>query len=406
MRTFLSRHRKSTVGRLLLFYSLYSVFSNCINPITPAIFLELGFPDYMFGVGYAAMAGACFLFSPIWGKLCGTFGYTKILGFSFLSYALVQTLFSVSSSQAVIILCRFLGGVSYSASLVAGLAYLIAVAPADKKHKLMLYYSAATTAGTAIGYAVGGFIGTISIALTFRFQIISLLLLFVSLLCFMKDPDKADIPTRSPARVQTQKSRHRGVFAPLFFITVFLASFATTGYDNAYNYYVKEALNFLNYYNGLIRAGIGLITLGMTLTVGTWVAKKFDLRLSLVPVLIVCGAIAYGVCFLSVPLIFVMGNFLYYASNALYLPFQQGILSDVGKDCDSGYISGLFNSLHYAGRVLGALFAGFIYGFGSKLPFVASAAIFLVAALFALADYIHQRRTSDARSVRECSVTN
>lgn len=377
-----------------------------INPITPAIFLELGSPDYMFGVGYAAMAGACFLFSPIWGKLCGKFGYTKILGFSFLSYALVQTLFSVSSSQSVIILCRFLGGVSYSGSLVAGLAYLIAVAPADKKHKLMLYYSAATTAGTAIGYAVGGFIGTISIALTFRFQIIALLLLFVALLCFMKDPEKTEAPAEAPRTVQKQKIKAPGFFAPLFFITVFLASFATTGYDNAYNYYVKEALDFPNYYNGLIRAGIGLITLGMTLTVGTWVAKKFDLRLSLVPVLLLCGAIAYGVCFLSAPLIFVMGNFLYYASNALYLPFQQGILSDIGKDSDSGYISGLFNSLHYAGRVLGALFAGFIYAYGNKLPFIASAAVFLIAAVFAVADYLHQRRTSDTRSVRECSVTN
>ena len=46
----------------------------------------------------------------------------------------------------------------------------------------------------------------------------------------------------------------------------------------AYNYYVKEALNFPNYYNGLIRAGIGLITLVMTVTIGTWIAKKFDLR--------------------------------------------------------------------------------------------------------------------------------
>ena len=80
MHSFFARHRKATIFRVMLLFSLFTVFSNCINPITPALFLELGFPDYMFGVGYAAMAGACFRLSPVWGKLCEKYGYTNILG--------------------------------------------------------------------------------------------------------------------------------------------------------------------------------------------------------------------------------------------------------------------------------------------------------------------------------------
>lgn len=194
MHALLTRHKKATVFRVLFFYTAFSVFANSINPITPSIFLELGFPDYMFGVGYAAMSGACFLFSPLWGRLCDRYGYTRILGGGFLLYAIVQTLFSVSTTQTLIIFCRFMGGVANSACMVSTLAYLMAVASGEEKHRFMLYYSVSTTAGMAIGYAVGGFIGTVSILLTFQVQIITLLVFFVLLLFNPEGPGEAAGP--------------------------------------------------------------------------------------------------------------------------------------------------------------------------------------------------------------------
>lgn len=397
MHSFFARHRKSTIFRVMLLFSLFTVFSNCINPITPALFLELGFPDYMFGVGYAAMAGACFLLSPVWGKLCEKYGYTNILGGSFIGYALVQVVFSISTSQSVVILCRFMGGAAYSAGAVASLAYLIAVAPSGQNHRLMLYYSATTTVGCAAGYAIGGFIGTVSIQLMFRIQILVLLILGAVLFSILKDPEVSIKVQESVSKQSGQKCRRMKLFDPLFFLTVFLSNFAASGYDNAYNYYVKEALNFPNYYNGLIRAGIGLITLVMTVTIGTWIAKKFDLRLSLIPVLLLCGTITYGVCLLRSPAAFVIGNFLYYAVNALYLPFQQGILSDSGGPEDSGHLAGQFNSFQFGGKVFGALCAGFIYSLGNKLPFIISSAIFFLSVAFALADFGQQRHRARHR---------
>lgn len=391
MQSLLTRHRKATVGRLLFFYTAFSIFANSINPITPSIFLELEFPDYMFGVGYAAMSGACFLLSPLWGKLCDRYGYSRILGSGFLLYAMVQALFSVSTTQPVIIFCRFMGGVANSACMVATLAYLMAVASGEEKHRFMLYYSVATTAGMAIGYAVGGFIGTVSIQLTFYVQITALLFFCVALFFTLKDPEQRPGTEVQPDRPDTPRAGPLEIVTPMFFITVFLASFATTGYDNAYNYYVKEALNFPNYYNGLIRAGIGVITFLVSFTVGSRLARGHDLRRSLVPVLVLCGAVACGVCLLDDAFLFVMGNFGFYAFNALCLPFQQGILSDASREGDSGYISGVFNSFLYGGKVLGALFAGFVYSFDSKLPFLAAAAVFLISAVFGFADYAARR---------------
>ena len=42
--------KKADAKRLLFFHAFFWAFSNLINPITPAMFLELGLPDYMFGV--------------------------------------------------------------------------------------------------------------------------------------------------------------------------------------------------------------------------------------------------------------------------------------------------------------------------------------------------------------------
>ena len=61
--------KKADAKRLLFFHAFFWAFSNLINPITPAMFLELGLPDYMFGVSFAAMAGASFFILPF-GEGC------------------------------------------------------------------------------------------------------------------------------------------------------------------------------------------------------------------------------------------------------------------------------------------------------------------------------------------------
>ena len=82
--------KKADAKRLLFFHAFFWAFSNLINPITPAMFLELGLPDYMFGVSFAAMAGASFFMAPVWGRLCGKIGCTKVIFIGFVTYAVTQ----------------------------------------------------------------------------------------------------------------------------------------------------------------------------------------------------------------------------------------------------------------------------------------------------------------------------
>ena len=371
--------RKAEAKRILFFHAFFWAFSNLINPITPAIFLELGLPDYMFGVSFAAMAGASFFMAPVWGKLCGKVGCTKVIFIGFVTYAFTQIAFYYSVTQTEIVICRLAGGITCSAVPVATLAGLINLTGTEERSRSMLYYSVLSTAGCAVGYSIGGFLGSISIELAFLIQVVAIFMFALILLLTVQDPEPAGEKGSLPAPKKKSAPNITALLA-VFMASVFCASFATTAYDNAYNYYVKEALKFPNYYNGLIRAGIGGITLIVDFTVGAWLMKKTEVKRSIIVCLFLNGVVAVTVPLVSDVPAFVVGNFIFYAVNALYLPLQQTMATEDSNKENSGSVAGMFNSCQYAGKVFGALFAGFIYGAGSLLPFYSSGFVFILGA--------------------------
>ncbi|MGL5086395.1 MAG: MFS transporter, partial [Clostridium sp.] len=63
--------------------------------------------------------------------------------------------------------------------------------------------------------------------------------------------------------------------------------------------------------------------------------------------------------------------------SSVYVPIQQNIVTKLSKD-NYGALMGLQNSAKAAGMVLGSLFAGFVFDFGNKLPFMASSIILII----------------------------
>ena len=109
------------------------------------------------------------------------------------------------------------------------------------------------------------------------------------------------------------------------------------------------------------QAGIGGITLIVDFTVGAWLMKKTEVKRSIIACLFINGVVAVTVPLVSDVPAFVVGNFIFYAVNALYLPLQQTMATEDSNKENSGSVAGMFNSCQYAGKVFGALFAGFIY---------------------------------------------
>lgn len=249
----------------------------------------------------------------------------------------------------------------------------------------MSYYVAINSVGAAFGYFVGGVLGNVSLTAVFILQTSTIVL--NGIFTYLMICDTETLKTRfTPGMSLNPFKSYNDIMGEMprilitFLAAVFLTSFATTAYDNAFNYYLKDALSLPSSYNGIIKAIIGIVTLTVNFTVNIYIEQHTDARKSLIIVLFLCGISSLAVPFIPALYPFFVGNIVFFMFNAIYLPIQQDIVTRGQNSKTSGIISGIFNSVRAAGMIFGSLFSGFIYEMGSTLPFISAALVFFISA--------------------------
>jgi len=383
--------KKISLNRFFIFYASFAVFSNVAHPITPTMFTNIGYPDFMFGVSFAAMAFSMFLSSPFWGKLGDDVGHSKIFALTMPLYGISQMCFGLSTTIFMTILSRLFCGFFSAGTVVASMAYVVNVTEQHNRGRYMSYYAAINSIFSAFGYFVGGVLGNKSIFMVFVLQTVTLFITGILAHFNLQDPERKkytySVTSANPFKAFMNMKKIMTATLITFLIAVFLTSFATTAYDNAFNYYIKAALNLPSSYNGVIKAIIGIVSLIVNFTINIYIANKTDTRKSIVIVLALCGISSMVVPFIHETMLFFAGNIVFFMLNAIYLPIQQVLVT---KDQDmetSGIISGVFNSIRSVGMIFGALFAGFIYSKGNILPFIAASVAFILSSVISLINY-------------------
>lgn len=383
--------KKISLIRFYVSYALFSIFANVAHPITPTMFTNLGYPDYMFGVSFAAMAFSVFLSSPFWGKVGDNIGHAKVFAITMPLYGLSQMWFGLSTTIFMTTLSRLFCGFFSGGTVVASMAYVVNVTKQEDRGRYMSYYAATSSVFSAFGYFVGGVLGNKSIFMVFILQTIGLCIAGILTYFTLEDADrnKFTYSTSSinPFKALIDMKEIMSISLITFLIAVFLTSFATTAYDNALNYYIKAALNLPSSYNGIIKAVIGIVSLIVNFTINIYIVTKTDTRKSIIIVLALCGISSMAVPFIHVTMMFFIGNIVFFMFNAIYLPIQQVLVT---KDQDaetSGIISGVFNSIRAVGMIFGSLFAGFIYAYGNVLPFIGASIAFILSSIISYVNF-------------------
>lgn len=373
--------KKATFVRLEIFYFLMMWASNFAHPVTPAFFNALGFPSAMFGISFAAMSVTYFLFSPLWGRLADRRGAVPMMALSLAGYGVAQWLFGLITTPAALVLARLLGGAFTCGYQVIAMAYCGNLGDERARPRLLSIHGAVMAAAAALGYLTGGFIGVASLAWVFRQQAIVLVALGAGALLLLDEPP-ASLPAK-PLTAQAAAPRANWTLPlVLMLVGVMLASFGTTGYENAFNYYITDVLAFPTSYNGLIKALTGLTGFAANMLLQLYLARGRDGRRTLICVL------GLNVVLLAAALImpgagsFIAANVIFTAFNAMVLPLQQALAAR-GQAGHMGRIAGLFNAARSLGMVGGSLFAGFIYALHPRLPFACAAAAFAAALIVA-----------------------
>lgn len=382
--------------KLLIYYILVAVESlaaNLAHPITPTLIQNLNLPDYMFGLMFAGMSVTNFLFSPFWGRLVDYLQSRSILLIGCVGYGLGQLFFWQATTPVTIMIARCFSGFFVGAINVAMLTYLVNTSnPADRSRNLTIHATTVTVSST-FGYLIGGLAGEISLNLSFGMQVMLLLLcgLLFALLC-QKD---RSISTSRPSLLQISKGANpfsaflagrqfmTSLFAILFSVLL-LSMFASTAYDQCFNYYIKDQFGFSSAYNGTIKAVIGVISLVSNMTLCLYIMRKTNVAKSNALLLLFGSISMLGVLIFDTVVPFILFTILYLGINAISVPVLQSLVSGRASAQNSNLVMGFYNAIKSLGMVAGSLIAGFVYDYNPKFPFMLAAISFAGAFLLAM----------------------
>lgn len=382
--------------KLLIYYILVAVESlaaNLAHPITPTLIQNLNLPDYMFGLMFAGMSVTNFLFSPFWGRLVDYLQSRSILLIGCVGYGLGQLFFWQATTPVTIMIARCFSGFFVGAINVAMLTYLVNTSNPAKRSRNLTIHATTVTVSSTFGYLIGGLAGEISLNLSFGMQVMLLLLcgLLFALLC-QKD---RSISTSRPSLLQISKGANpfsaflagrqfmTSLFALLFGVLL-LSMFASTAYDQCFNYYIKDQFGFSSAYNGTIKAVIGVISLVSNMTLCLYIMRKTNVAKSNALLLLFGSISMLGVLIFDTVVPFILFTILYLGINAISVPVLQSLVSGRASAQNSNLVMGFYNAIKSLGMVAGSLIAGFVYDYNPKFPFVLAAISFAGAFLLAM----------------------
>ena len=385
--------------RFFLFFTasvLFALSSNFAHPVTPTIIQDLQLHDYMFGVALAMMQLANFLMSPFWGKINNYISSRTSLLICCCGYGVAQLWFAYATTEFMIICARLFAGAFVGGIFVSVLTYIVNVASPEDQPRFLTWSATITAVVGAFGYLIGGVLGEFSIKGTFLIQAITLIatgLLFY-FCCAPDGKEKAAISCRQIAKDANPlrafldcRSFMTVAFAALFAVNIFI-NFGNTGFDQAFNYYLKDQLNLTSSYNGIIKAAVGLVSFVANMTLCVWIINKTNTRRSLALLAGVCTLAAVGTFVFPGIGAYIAFSIAVYAGYSVSLPVLQNIVAKEADPARKNLIMGFYNGTKSLGSIAGSLIAGFIYSVNVKLPFICTAVIYgitTVAALFYLA---------------------
>ena len=394
-------------NRFSLFFTamiLFNLAANFAHPVTPTIIKNLALPDYMFGLMLAVMMLSQFLLSPFWGKINATISSRKTLLISCVGYAAAQLGFAYATTQSMILLVRIMAGVFVGGIFVSFLTYVINIARPEDQGKYLTYSATIQAVFGAFGYLVGGLLGEWSIRATFLLQAGTLALsgLMFYLVCLPDSTDARKLPMKQILRESNPlqafldgKHFMNPGFVLLFALNI-LVNFGNTGFDQVFNYYLKDQLGFTSAYNGLIKAAVGFISFAFNMTLCLWIIRKTDTRKSMVVLTLFCTAAAVGTLIFPDLVPYIGCSVALYAGYSVSLPVLQDMAASRSNPAQKNLVMGFYNATKSLGSIAGSLMSGFLYGLQFKLPFFVVAGAYGLSILTALGYLLRCRKEKTA----------
>lgn len=356
-------------------------------PILPYYAQQFRTDAFTVGFLSAAFSIAQFTASPFLGALSDRIGRRPVILVNILGSGLAYILFGWADTLWLLMLARVLEGIT-GGSVSTAQAYIADVTPPEDRMKRFGLIGAVFGLGFIIGPAFGGFLSKISLAAP-AYAAGSLCLLAAAFGYFML-PESLPEGRRSGEGMRFRDANpfgrisdamRRDALRPIL-IAIFTVNVAFSGLQSNFAVYTLKRFGMGPQDNAWIFVYIGVLSILMQGLVVRRLPKTLDPVKASIGGLLAMGAGLLGISFARAewhlfPAIFVMA-----VGNGISAPMLTGLVSRRVGEREQGVVLGSTQSILSATRVVGPLFAGFLFdAFGSGSPYWTGSLLALAAVL-------------------------
>ncbi|MGC9356942.1 MAG: MFS transporter [Anaerolineae bacterium] len=368
-----------------------------VVPIFPFYIEALGGSGGEMGMLVALAALTELLFGPLWGQISDRIGRKRVLMVGVFGYGVSLLLMGFASRLWMLFAARALSGLLTAATMPSAMAYVGDSTGEEDRGSGIGWLGSAAGLGIILGPGVGGWLGQDS--LTRPFFVGAGLAWTALLLVGFLLPE-----TVSPAHRSDQESGQvlsptrlwEAVHSPLGFplFLLFLVSFGLANFEAVFGLYAADRFGF-----GPERVGTILVVVGLVTTLGKGaltgpLTKRWG-EVIVIKASMLAGALGYLVLLAAFDYVTVLlATGIFILSKTVLRPALLALISrraDVGQ----GMAMGLGNTFLSLGRVVGPLWAGFIFDVQLTLPYLSGAGImalgFVVSLIWLSPPHTQQR---------------
>ena len=397
----MKRFSKDQRNIAILFFTMVVMMIGfgIIIPIIPFYVDYLGVGGKELGMLMAVFSIMQFIFAPLWGSLSDRFGRKPILIIGVFGNALSLMLMGFSTTYWMLFGSRALAGVLSSATLPTAMAYIADSTSERDRGGGMGLLGAAMGIGMVLGPGLGGWAAESSLSMPF-FLAAGLSAIALLLLIFLLPESLA--PEARSHDVHLTGPRLKDMWAALvgplgiLFVLAFLVSFAMTNFEGVFGLYALHQFDYGPKQVGSILTVVGLVS-AIAQGALTGPATRRWGEVNVIKVSLLASAIGFVLMLLAVDFATVLLTVGFFVlANAMIRPSLSSLISKLARE-GQGLAMGLTNSFMSLGRVVGPLWAGFLFDINIHLPYLSGAIVMLLGfglSLFYLSRQKHQYSVS------------
>ncbi len=384
----------------LLFGSLLLIMIGfgIVIPTLPFFARELGASSVDMGLLVTVWAAAQFVIAPKWGAFSDRMGRRPAIILGLIGFGAGYIFMGMATQLWMLYAARITGGLLSASTFPSAKAYIADVTPAEDRGPSMGLLGAAFGLGFMLGPAIGGAMAPLGVRLTF-FAAGGCGLITAALVYFLlpEPENRSSSGLGNKSVVQAVVDAVKKPYAVLYWLP-FAMTFAGAAMFSMLGFFLMDKFSATEAQVGMtftVSGAVGIATQGFLIShmLDMWGEVKTlrtGLLISGVGYVLLTLAPSFPLTLPAVALISLGLGFS--------RPTVTSLLSRV-TDMSQGLTMGMQSSFDALGRMLGPVWAGFLYSLAIHAPFISSAAVFVLGIIYmTMTIYAIKRPLSTASS--------